>query len=155
MTRNDRTSATLPRGGMPRRTGGEQFAARRRICYTSLHGTRWPPESARPLERTGSPRAAGRLLNKDHDVRTAVPRGPAQLTKEKTMQTIHLQATDWGSFPVPGWTLVVAFIVAGLACFAKAMKGRLGILAAAAPAEENLLDKAALPTRLQRMVTIA
>lgn len=71
------------------------------------------------------------------------------------MQTIHLQATDWGSFPVPGWTLVVVFIVAGLAFFAKTMKGRLGILAAAAPAEENLLDKAALPTRLQRMVTIA
>jgi Fe-S oxidoreductase len=71
------------------------------------------------------------------------------------MQTIHLQATQWGDFPIPGWTLVVLFIVAGGAYFAKTMRGRIGLLAAAGPAEENLLDKADWPARAKKMATIA
>lgn len=66
---------------------------------------------------------------------------------------MHLMATEWGSFPVPGPAVVIAMIVIALAVFTRTMVIRFRLLQAAAPSEENLLTQ--WRERSKRMLTIA
>ncbi|RMF18972.1 MAG: (Fe-S)-binding protein [Candidatus Dadabacteria bacterium] len=69
------------------------------------------------------------------------------------MHELHLMATNWGDFPIPGSAAVIALLLVGLGVFAYSMYVRIQLLAAAGPSEEPPLET--IPERVKRMLVIA